>query len=115
MSLSEGFLNLFLTYYGTRFPFSKHKINACHFNILLLQATSALDAVSERLVQDALNHLMEGRTTLVIAHRLSTVQNAHQIALCSNGQITELGSHLELLARKGQYASLVDTQRLAFE
>ncbi|TYH57852.1 hypothetical protein ES332_D08G116900v1 [Gossypium tomentosum] len=83
--------------------------------LILDEATSALDAVSERLVQDALNHLMEGRTTLVIAHRLSTVQNAHQIALCSNGQITELGSHLELLARKGQYASLVDTQRLAFE
>ncbi|KAA3470499.1 ABC transporter B family member 28 isoform X1 [Gossypium australe] len=83
--------------------------------LILDEATSALDAVSERLVQDALNHLMEGRTTLVIAHRLSTVQNAPQIALCSNGQIAELGSHLELLARKGQYASLVDTQRLAFE
>ncbi|KAK8973504.1 hypothetical protein V6N11_008865 [Hibiscus sabdariffa] len=83
--------------------------------LILDEATSALDAVSERLVQDALNHLMKGRTTLVIAHRLSTVQNAHQIALCSNGQIAELGSHMELLARKGQYASLVDTQRLAFE
>ncbi|KAL4342082.1 hypothetical protein GQ457_08G036070 [Hibiscus cannabinus] len=83
--------------------------------LILDEATSALDAVSERLVQDALNHLMKGRTTLVIAHRLSTVQNAHQIALCSNGQIAELGSHMELLATKGQYASLVDTQRLAFE
>ncbi|GMI95286.1 ARABIDOPSIS THALIANA NON-INTRINSIC ABC PROTEIN 8, non-intrinsic ABC protein 8 [Hibiscus trionum] len=83
--------------------------------LILDEATSALDAVSERLVQDALNHLMKGRTTLVIAHRLSTVQNAHQIALCSNGQIAELGSHMELVARKGQYASLVDTQRLAFE
>lgn len=82
---------------------------------MLLQATSALDAVSERLVQDALNHLMKGRTTLVIAHRLSTVQNANQIALCSNGQIAELGTHFELLARKGQYSSLVGTQRLAFE
>ncbi|XP_039032111.1 ABC transporter B family member 28 isoform X3 [Hibiscus syriacus] len=83
--------------------------------LILDEATSALDAVSERLVQDALNHLMKSRTTLVIAHRLSTVQNAHQIALCSNGQIAELGSHMELLVRKGQYASLVDTQRLAFE
>lgn len=81
----------------------------------LTQATSALDAVSERLVQNALNHLMKGRTTLVIAHRLSTVQNAHQIALCSDGKIAELGTHLELLAKKGHYASLVDTQRLAFE
>jgi len=74
-----------------------------------------LDAVSERLVQNALNRLMKGRTTLVIAHRLSTVQNAHQIALCSEGRIAELGTHLELLGRKGQYASVVATQRLAFE
>ncbi|GFY84276.1 non-intrinsic ABC protein 8 [Actinidia rufa] len=79
------------------------------------QATSALDAVSERLVQDALNQLMKGRTTLVIAHRLSTVQNAHQIALCDDGRITELGTHFELLGQKGQYAALVGTQRLAFE
>ncbi|XVF09782.1 hypothetical protein REPUB_Repub07fG0125900 [Reevesia pubescens] len=83
--------------------------------LILDEATSALDAVSQCLVQDALNHLMKGRTILVIAHRLSTVQNAHQIALCSNGQIEELGTHFELLARKGQYASLVGTQRLAFE
>ncbi|KAL6127087.1 hypothetical protein ACLB2K_075130 [Fragaria x ananassa] len=83
--------------------------------LILDEATSALDAVSERLVQDALNHLMKRRTTLVIAHRLSTVQNAHQIALCSEGKITELGTHYELLAKKGQYASLVGTQRLAFE
>ncbi|KAL4595274.1 hypothetical protein ACB092_12G079600 [Castanea dentata] len=83
--------------------------------LILDEATSALDAVSERLVQDALNHLMKSRTTLVIAHRLSTVQNAHQIALCSDGRIAELGTHFELLAKGGQYASLVGTQRLAFE
>ncbi|RDY10753.1 ABC transporter B family member 28 [Mucuna pruriens] len=83
--------------------------------LILDEATSALDAVSERLVQDALNQLMKGRTTLVIAHRLSTVQNAYQIAVCSEGRIAELGSHFELLAKKGQYASLVGTQRLAFE
>lgn len=80
-----------------------------------MQATSALDATSEKLVQEALNHLMKGRTSLVIAHRLSTVQNAHTIALCSEGKVAELGTHLELLAKKGQYASLVGTQRLAFE
>ncbi|CAL5185113.1 unnamed protein product [Lathyrus oleraceus] len=83
--------------------------------LILDEATSALDTVSERLVQDALNHLMKGRTTLVIAHRLSTVQNAYQIALCSDGRVAELGTHFELLAKKGQYASLVGTQRLAFE
>lgn len=83
--------------------------------LILDEATSALDAVSERLVQDALTHLMKGRTTLVIAHRLSTVQNAHQIAVCSDGRIAELGTHFELLAKKGQYAALVGTQRLAFE
>ncbi|WCJ36583.1 ABC transporter B family member 28 [Euphorbia peplus] len=83
--------------------------------LILDEATSALDAISERLVQEALNHLMKGRTTLVIAHRLSTVQNADQIALCSDGRISELGTHFELLNKKGQYASLVGTQRLAFE
>ncbi|KAM1471438.1 hypothetical protein COP2_043099 [Malus domestica] len=83
--------------------------------LILDEATSALDAVSERLVQDALDHLMKRRTTLVIAHRLSTVQNAHRIALCSDGRVAELGTHSELLAKKGQYASLVGTQRLAFE
>ncbi|PKA61119.1 ABC transporter B family member 28 [Apostasia shenzhenica] len=83
--------------------------------LILDEATSALDAVSERLVQEALDHLMQRRTSLVIAHRLSTVQNAHQIAVCSEGKITELGSHFELLAQNGGYAALVDTQRLAFE
>ncbi|XP_038709130.1 ABC transporter B family member 28 [Tripterygium wilfordii] len=83
--------------------------------LILDEATSALDSVSERLVQDALSHLMKGRTTLVIAHRLSTVQNAHQIAVCFDGKIKELGTHFELLERKGLYDSLVGTQRLAFE
>lgn len=83
--------------------------------LILDEATSALDTTSERLVQNALNRLMKGRTTLVIAHRLSTVQNADQIALCSDGKIAELGTHSELLNQNGQYASLVGTQRLAFE
>ncbi|KAL8049742.1 hypothetical protein ABFX02_06G038700 [Erythranthe guttata] len=83
--------------------------------LILDEATSALDTVSERLVQDALNRLMKGRTTLVIAHRLSTVQNADQIALCSDGKVSELGTHSQLLEKKGDYASLVGTQRLAFE
>ncbi|CAN6213956.1 unnamed protein product [Urochloa humidicola] len=83
--------------------------------LILDEATSALDATSERLVQEALNLLMKGRTSLVIAHRLSTVQNAHRIAVCSEGKITELGTHAELVAKGGSYASLVGTQRLAFE
>ncbi|XP_010438880.1 PREDICTED: ABC transporter B family member 28 [Camelina sativa] len=83
--------------------------------LILDEATSALDAVSERLVQSALNRLMKDRTTLVIAHRLSTVQSAHQIAVCSDGKIIELGTHSELVAQNGSYASLVGTQRLAFE
>ncbi|PVH63858.1 hypothetical protein PAHAL_2G122500 [Panicum hallii] len=83
--------------------------------LILDEATSALDATSERLVQEALNHLMKGRTSLVIAHRLSTVQNAHRIAVCSEGKIIELGTHTELVAKGGSYASLVGTQRLAFE
>ncbi|CAL5065664.1 unnamed protein product [Urochloa decumbens] len=83
--------------------------------LILDEATSALDATSERLVQEALNLLMKGRTSLVIAHRLSTVQNAHRIAVCSEGKITELGTHAELVAEGGSYASLVGTQRLAFE
>jgi ATP-binding cassette, subfamily B (MDR/TAP), member 10 len=84
-------------------------------NLCCLKATSALGLTSERLVQEALNHLMKGRTSLVIAHRLSTVQNAHRIAVCSEGKIIELGTHAELLAKGGSYASLVGTQRLAFE
>ncbi|KAF0909618.1 hypothetical protein E2562_039109 [Oryza meyeriana var. granulata] len=83
--------------------------------LILDEATSALDTTSERLVQEALNHLMKGRTSLVIAHRLSTVQNAHRIAVCSDGKIAELGTHAELVSRGGRYASLVGTQRLAFE
>ncbi|CAM0905767.1 unnamed protein product [Alopecurus aequalis] len=83
--------------------------------LILDEATSALDTTSERLVQEALDLLMKGRTSLVIAHRLSTVQNAHRIAVCSDGKIMELGTHAELVAQGGSYASLVGTQRLAFE
>ncbi|KAL6004609.1 hypothetical protein ACLOJK_005164 [Asimina triloba] len=76
--------------------------------LILDEATSALDAVSERLVQDALNHLMKGRTTLVIAHRLSTVQNAHQISVCSDGVIAELGTHFELVSYRQLMSDLVE-------
>lgn len=57
----------------------------------------------------------QGRTTLVIAHRLSTVQTADQIAVCAGGSVIEIGTHAELIAKEGTYASLVNTQRLSFE
>lgn len=76
--------------------------------LILDEATSALDTKSESLVREALDRLMQGRTTLVIAHRLSTVQNAHQIAVLDRGHITETGTHAELLTKNGRYAELYE-------
>ena len=78
--------------------------------LILDEATSALDSESERAVQDALETLMHGRTTLVIAHRLSTVEHADRIVVLSHGRIAEIGSHAELLAAGGLYASLYRLQ-----
>lgn len=78
--------------------------------LILDEATSSLDPHSERLVQNGLDRLMCGRTTLVIAHRLSTVQQADAIAVMESGHITEYGRHEELLARSGTYAQLWATQ-----
>ncbi len=75
--------------------------------LILDEATSSLDAESERLVQAALERLMEGRTTLVIAHRLSTVRNAHRICVIDAGRVAEEGTHDELMARAGVYSRLV--------
>jgi subfamily B ATP-binding cassette protein MsbA len=75
--------------------------------LILDEATSALDNESEKLVQEALNHLMENRTVLVIAHRLSTIQHADQILVVQKGEIIERGTHDELLKnKKGAYAVL---------
>jgi subfamily B ATP-binding cassette protein MsbA len=74
--------------------------------LLLDEATSALDTHSETLVRDALERLMRGRTTLVIAHRLTTIQNADQIAVLHAGQVAELGTHAVLIERGERYATL---------
>ncbi|XP_010029395.2 ABC transporter B family member 27 [Eucalyptus grandis] len=78
--------------------------------LLLDEATSALDAESEYLVQDAMDSLMRGRTVLVIAHRLSTVKSADTVAVVSDGQIAESGTHEELLSQDGIYTALVRRQ-----
>src|SRR5688572_15059655 len=78
--------------------------------LVLDEATSALDTESERLVQQALNNLMRGRTTLVIAHRLSTIRSAHKIVVLDRGEIVEMGTHEELLSRRGVYRKLYDLQ-----
>ena len=78
--------------------------------MILDEATSALDSESEKLVQDALDVLMQGRTTFVIAHRLSTIVRADKIVVMDNGEIKEMGTHSELIAMNGIYKNLYDIQ-----
>lgn len=78
--------------------------------LVLDEATSHLDSLSESLIQEALQRVMEGRTSLVIAHRLSTILAADLILVMDHGQLVETGTHAELMARDGLYASLYDTQ-----
>ncbi|MDY3281803.1 ABC transporter ATP-binding protein [Dysosmobacter sp.] len=80
--------------------------------LILDEATSALDSVTEARIQQTFEKLSEGRTTIIIAHRLSTVRNADRIAFIENGRIAEIGSHQELMEKNGAYAALVRAQEL---
>ena len=79
--------------------------------LILDEATSALDTESEKLVQEALENLMKDRTTLVVAHRLSTIRNADMICVLHEGQIVEQGTHMELMEKNGYYRKLIDMQQ----
>ncbi|MBQ6164004.1 MAG: ATP-binding cassette domain-containing protein, partial [Clostridia bacterium] len=78
--------------------------------LILDEATSALDNTTEVAIQKSLDELCSGRTTLVVAHRLSTIRNADEIAVVTNGRIVERGSHEELIAADGIYKSLYELQ-----
>ena len=80
--------------------------------LILDEATSALDSVTEARIQGAFDRLAQGRTTLIIAHRLSTIRSADRILVIQDGVVAEQGSHQELMAKNGVYATLYHTQNL---
>ena len=80
--------------------------------LILDEATSSLDTESERLVQDAINNMMQNRTSIVIAHRLSTIRHADEIIVLQKGKIVERGNHERLIRENGFYRKLVDMQEV---
>ena len=80
--------------------------------LILDEATSSLDTESERLVQDAINNMMQNRTSIVIAHRLSTIRHADEIIVLQKGKIVERGTHDQLIAQNGFYRKLVEMQEV---
>ena len=79
--------------------------------LILDEPTSALDAESEKKVQEGINKLIKGRTTIIIAHRFSTVRKAHRIIVLDKGRIAEVGNHYELMRKKGIYFKLYSLQK----
>lgn len=87
---------------------------SCRRRVLCLdEATSALDTESEAAVQQMLGHFARGRTSIIVAHRLATIRSADQIAVVGGGKVAEAGSHEELMAKGGIYASMVNLQNSA--
>lgn len=80
---------------------------------MLDESTASLDPDNEAKINNALEHLMQGKTVFVIAHRLNTIKNANQIILINNGRIEEQGNHNELYGKKGHYYEMVNTQERA--
>ena len=78
--------------------------------MILDEATSALDSATEKLVQSAINKMQQNRTTIIIAHRLTTIQNANRIIVLKNGEIIEQGTHSELVKNAGEYSKLHQQQ-----
>ena len=79
--------------------------------LILDEATSSVDTRTEKLIQKAMDRLMENRTSFIIAHRLSTIKNADKIIVIENGEIIEQGTHEELLAKKGYYYNTLNSQK----
>lgn len=78
--------------------------------LILDEATSSLDTSSEKIIQEAMSEILKDRTALIIAHRLTTIQNADQIIVLRDGQIVEQGNHDDLLKKGGEYSSFVSLQ-----